>query len=40
MFINVQMLFPTHYFDVLVALNEVVCLTLVQIHATLQRLQQ
>ena len=34
------MLFLTHYFDVLVALNEVVCITLVQIHALLERLQQ
>ena len=33
------MLFLTHYF-VLVALNEVVCITLVQIHAVLERLQQ
>ena len=34
------MLFLTHYFDVLVALNEVFCTTLVQIHAVLERLQQ
>ena len=34
------MLFLTHYFDVLVALNEVDCITLVQIHAVLERLQQ
>ena len=30
------MLFLTHYFDVLVALNEVFCITLVQIHAVLE----
>ena len=34
------MLFLTHYYDVLVALNEVFCITLVQIHAVLERLQQ
>ena len=34
------MLFLTHYFDVLVALNEVFCIALVQIHAVLERLQQ
>ena len=34
------MLFLTHYFDVIVALNEVVCITLIQIHAVLERLQQ
>ena len=34
------MLFLTHYFDVLVALNEVFCISLVQFHAVLERLQQ
>ena len=34
------MLFLTHYFDVLVALKEVFCITLVQMYAVLERLQQ